>query len=99
MSRKPTPENRSLFTLIRALSNAQQFHIVELTQIESYSIRKLSTLLGLSYTKCADYVALLAGARAISKTRIGREVFIRSTLPLNRLEQVILSARSEPPAR
>ena len=63
---------------IAVLGNAYRFRIVELTQKEEFSITDLSKKLGLSYTKCADYVQLLNAQKLITKRREGKLVFIRS---------------------
>ena len=70
--------NGELFSKIRTLSNPLRFRIVELTQNEEMSITEISGKLHLSYTKCADYIALLEKQKLVSKRRKGREVLVKS---------------------
>jgi predicted transcriptional regulator len=75
-------QNQALFGKVRVISNAQRFHILELTQSKELSITQLATNLGLSYTKTADYVKMLESLGLISKSKKGKEVKIKSSINL-----------------
>jgi len=70
------------YSLVKLISNKNRFAILELTQTKSLSIAELSKLLELSYSKCADYVALLEKQGAITKTKKGKEVLIKSKVKI-----------------
>ncbi len=65
--------NEELFSKVRVISNRYRFKILELTQNENPNISSLSRKIGLSYTKCADYVTLLENKGLIQKERVGKE--------------------------
>jgi len=71
------------YSLVKLISNKNRFAILELTQTKSLSITDLSKLLELSYSKCADYIALLAKQGTVTKTRKGKEVLIKSRIKLS----------------
>ena len=48
-----------IYRKIKAMSNYNRFRILELTENNPTSIVQLSSLLKLSYNKCADYVKIL----------------------------------------
>lgn len=73
-------QNEELFRKIRVMSNQYRFRILELTQDKELNITSLSKILGLSYTKCVDYIKILEKEGLIEKTKIKRETFIRSHL-------------------
>ncbi|MBS3165816.1 winged helix-turn-helix transcriptional regulator [Candidatus Woesearchaeota archaeon] len=76
--------NEELFSKVRVISNRYRFKIIELTQNDNPSISSLSKKIGLSYTKCADYVTLLENNGLIQKERIGKETKVRSSIKLFR---------------
>ena len=69
------------------LANSFRFRIIELTQNEQMSITRLSTVLKLSYTKCADYVRMLEKEGLVKKTRVGKEVLVESKIKIHNLIQ------------
>ncbi len=77
MSNKIAVENKALYGKVRVLANAYRFRILELVGSEELSITQLSRRLKLSYTKCADYVAMLEKEGLVKKTRKGREVIVQ----------------------
>ena len=70
------------YSLVKLISNKNRFAVLELTQTKSRSIAELSRLLELSYSKCADYVTLLEKQEAITKTKKGKEVLIKSKVKI-----------------
>jgi len=78
MSTKSKLKNETIFNKIKVISNRPRFRILEITQSKERSISELSSILNLSYTKCADYVKLLENAKLIQKTRSGKEALIKS---------------------
>jgi len=79
--------NIQLYRKIRVLANSFRFRIIELTQNEQMSITRLSTVLKLSYTKCADYVRMLEKEGLVKKTRVGKEVLVESKIKIHNLIQ------------
>ncbi|MDE1798439.1 MAG: winged helix-turn-helix transcriptional regulator [Candidatus Micrarchaeota archaeon] len=82
MSKAGYFEGRGAYGKIRAMSNRHRFRILELAHDERLSISALSSKLGLSYTKCADYVRVLEKEGLVSKTRAGREVLVKSLVTI-----------------
>lgn len=78
MSSEANLKNETLFNKVKVISNRPRFKILEITQNKEKSISELSSILRLSYTKCADYVKLLENAKLIQKTRSGKEALIKS---------------------
>jgi len=78
MSKEQKLRNVRLFGKIRLLSNECRFKIVELVEKEPASVTALSKKLGLSYTKCDDYVRLLEKSGLVNKKRAGRVVIVSS---------------------
>jgi len=78
MSSENSLKNEAVFNKVKVISNRHRFKILEITQNREVSISELSSILNLSYTKCADYVKLLENAKLIQKTRSGKEALIRS---------------------
>lgn len=68
----------TIFNKIRLLSNRFRFKIIEVTQNQQITIIELSRKLKLSYTKCADYVALLEKYGLIEKIKEGKYTKVRS---------------------
>jgi predicted transcriptional regulator len=73
-------QNKEIFDNLRIIANPLRFHILELTQDRELSITELSSLLKLSYTKCADYVKMLEEPNLISKKKFGKEVKVSSNV-------------------
>ncbi len=71
-------QNKVLYEKVKVISNALRFHILELTQTRELSITQLATALHLSYTKTADYVKMLEDLELITKSKLGKEVKVRS---------------------
>jgi len=69
-------QNEQLFLKVKIISNRFRFKILELTQKDKISISKLSSMLNLSYTKCADYVSMLEKKGLIDKQKDGKEVLV-----------------------
>lgn len=82
MSKKQPVEKLELFERIKVMSNLQRFRILELTETEQLSITELSSKLRLAYNKCADYVRIMEEKGLIQKTRVGKEVKVRSKVKL-----------------
>ncbi|MCX6771373.1 MAG: winged helix-turn-helix domain-containing protein [Candidatus Micrarchaeota archaeon] len=82
MRSNQTVQNIELYRKIRVLANSFRFRIIELTTDEKISITKLSSILKLSYTKCADYVRMLEKEGLVKKTRVGKEVMVESKISL-----------------
>jgi len=70
------------YLLVKSISNKNRFAIIELTQTKPRSIAELSRLLGLSYSKCADYVTILEKQGAVTKTKKGKEVLVKSKVKI-----------------
>jgi predicted transcriptional regulator len=81
-------KNPEIFSKIRAMSNPLRFNILELTQHKDRSISDLSSNLRLSYTKCADYVKMLEDLQLVSKTKVGKEVKVRSRVIFSKSQVV-----------
>lgn len=77
-------QNQELFERIRLISNSHRFRIIELTQDNQLSITELSSKLKLAYNKCADYARMLEGLDLIKKTKVGKEVKVKSIVSLNK---------------
>ncbi len=71
-------ENKDLLKKIKLISNEKRFFILLLTQNTSLNITELSSKLNLAYNKCADYVTLLAKHKLVTKTKKGKEIFVKS---------------------
>lgn len=83
MSKPYAARQQGLYNKIKVMANSYRFKILELTEREPLSITKLSSMLNLSYTKCADYARLLEKERLVTKTRQGKTVLVRSTVRLS----------------
>lgn len=77
-------QNQELFERIRLISNPHRFRIIELTQDNQLSITELSSKLKLAYNKCADYARMLESLDLIKKTKVGKEVKVKSIVNLNK---------------
>lgn len=82
MSEKIFLQNEELFQKIRIISNRFRFRIIELSQKNQPSISEISSILKLSYTKCADYIQMLNKQGLVSKIKIGKEIKIKSNVKL-----------------
>jgi len=82
MSSEASLKNEAIFNKVKTISNRYRFKILEITQNREASISELSSILNLSYTKCADYVKLLQNEKLIQKTRSGKEALIKSRVKL-----------------
>jgi len=71
-------QNKVVYERVKVISNALRFHILELTQTRELSITQLAASLHLSYTKTADYVKMLEDLELITKSKMGKEVKVRS---------------------
>jgi len=83
MSNKPYIKQKECLEKIRAISNPYRFRILELTSVEAMNIKSISMGIGLSYTKCADYVKILEKKGLVAKARKGRETIVRSNVKLS----------------
>lgn len=81
-------ENKTLFKKIKVISNKKRFRILELTQDEQLSITKLSSALGLTYTKCSDYVKMLDEGNLVTKTKDGKNILVKSSVKISK-DQII----------
>jgi predicted transcriptional regulator len=75
-------DSKGVYGKIKVISNKPRFRIIELTQEKQLSITELSTMLKLSYTKCADYVTLLEKDGLVEKIRDGKEVRVKSKVKI-----------------
>ena len=75
--------NKISFEKIKAISNEKRFKIIELTQNNKLSIRKISSLIGLAYTKCDDYITTLYKLELVSKEKQGKNVLVKSRVILS----------------
>jgi len=78
--------NDALFRKIRVMANEKRFRILELTQTKALNITQISNEIKFPYTKSADYIGMLEKENLVSKTRKGREIFIKAKVLLNKLE-------------
>ena len=81
-------DNEMLFNKIRLFSNRLRFKILELTQNKRLTISQLSSMLKLSYTKCADYITLMEKQRLVSKEKYGKEVKIKSIIKIENISKI-----------
>jgi len=88
MTAQTSLKNPELFKRIKTMSNIMRFTILELTQHHDLSISDLSSSLHLSYTKCADYVKMLEDLELVSKTKVGKEVKVRSRVIFSKTQVV-----------
>lgn len=81
-------ENEELFRKIKLISNFKRFQILLMTQDKEIGITELSSLLKLSYTKCADYVSILEKSNLIAKIKEGKKTKVKSNVKFtsNRIE-------------
>ncbi len=84
MFNKISSQHRETFEKIRVLSNEHRFKIVEITQEIGFTVTQLSSMLNLSYTKCADYVSLLEKKKLVDKIKRGREIIVKSKVKLHK---------------
>ena len=77
-------ENKRLFEVVKTISNEFRFKIVELSQHKELTVTELSSILGLSYNKCADYIRMLNNKGLIEKTKDGKNVRVKSRLILSK---------------
>ena len=77
-------ENKALLKKIKVISNENRFRILELTQNEQLSITKLSFALGLTYTKCSDYVKMLEDGDLVTKTKDGKNILVKSSVKISK---------------
>lgn len=78
--------NDDLFRKIRVMANGNRFRILELTEKKALNITELKKETNLAYTKCADYVRLLEKEGLIEKTKVGREMEIKSRVSFKTLQ-------------
>ena len=78
MLTKKIVKRDAVYRKIRLMANQYRFRILELTQDVAINITQLSNILGLSYTKCADYVTLLEKEGLVEKTKQNKETIVRS---------------------
>ena len=86
MLTKKTLKHETVYGKIRLMANQNRFRILELTQDNALSLTELSKILGLSYTKCADYVRLLKKSGLVEKTKRNKEVLVRSCAVISESE-------------
>ena len=89
MSSKISIKNEKIFRVIKLISNELRFKILEMTQNNQPNISELSSKIGLSYTKCADYVKMLENLGLINKTKDGKRVRIKSNVKISKNKIVI----------
>lgn len=81
-------KNPQVYDKIRAMSNMMRFAVLELTQHKDLSITELASNLHLAYTKVADYVKMLEDLELVSKTKVGKEVRVRSRVIFSKSQVV-----------
>ena len=82
MASKIPIKNEAVFLKLKILSNRFRFKILELTENKKVNLTELSSLLKLSYTKCADYVTMLEKQGLIEKEQEGTKVFVTSKIKI-----------------
>lgn len=83
MSKKQPIEKKELFERIKLISNHHRFRILEITETEPFTITELSSKLKLAYNKCADYVTMLETKGLVQKTKMGKEVKVKSDVKMH----------------
>ena len=81
-------EHEDLYQKSKFISNRIRFKMIELTSKDSLTITHLSQSLKLAYNKCADYVRILDDLGLVTKTKVGKEVFVKSKIVLKDKEIV-----------
>jgi|GEM_PF-1301129 len=82
MSNNLNVELKNCLDKIRVIANPHRFRILELVSAEAMNIKSISRNIGLSYTKCADYVRMLEKEGLVAKTRKGRDTMVKSNVLL-----------------
>ncbi len=82
----PTLHNAGIYRKIRVLANKNRFKILELTQANTKTVTELSNETMLAYTKCADYVTILAKEKLVEKTRKGREILVKAKIDIAKIK-------------
>ena len=77
-------ESTALLKKLKVISNKFRFEILRITSEKEYNITDLSSTLKLSYTKCADYVTMLANEGLVEKIKDGKETKVRSKVKLSK---------------
>lgn len=77
-------ENKTLYKKIKSISNKLRFRILEVTQNRQLSITELSSALGLTYTKCSDYVKILEDLGLITKIKSGKNILVKSSVRISK---------------
>jgi len=75
-------EQKKCLGRVRVIANPHRFRIIELVSSEAMNIKSISMSIGLSYTKCADYVRMLEKEGLVAKTREGRDTMVSSNVRL-----------------
>ena len=83
MSENRHIEQKRCLSKVRVIANPHRFRILELTSSEAMNIKSISRSIGLSYTKCADYVRMLEKEGLVAKIREGRDTMVRSNVRLS----------------
>ena len=83
-------KNEKLFNKLKLMSNKKRFKIIELTQNKELNISEISSILNLSYNKCADYITALQKENLVTKTRKGKITLIKSRVKVKEYEIKIL---------
>ena len=105
MPKKTKPQEKDAYLKrLKAISNRHRLKILQLTSSEQLSITELSSQLKLSYTKCADYVTMLANYGLVKKHRRGKETHIESLTRISDekiefLEKKTKSAQAKSPKK
>jgi predicted transcriptional regulator len=79
-------KNEKIFNKVKILSNRKRFKIIELTQNKELSISEISSILNLSYTKCADYITALQKENLVQKRKAGKVTLIKSKVRIKEKE-------------
>lgn len=89
MHRTLNLDNQEIFDRIKELSNITKFRIMELIQNKKLSITMLSKKVNLAFNKCSNYCSDLKNKGLVKKEKLGKNVFVKSKLNLQRLSSVI----------
>jgi predicted transcriptional regulator len=85
MHRKLPLKNDGLYRQVRQMSNITKFKILELTQADGISIKKLAKETNTAFNKCSNYCTQLEKHDLVFKNKVGKNVLVKSKLQLNSL--------------
>ncbi len=80
--------SNAILQILKALSNPKKLKIVILTQDSQKNITELSKEIKIAYNKCSNYCTQLEKLNIITKTKIKKEVYVKSKINISQIKEV-----------